>query len=475
MDRQGRDPGQAPQEWEAWDAQEPPRGFAERVVGAAMREERASGRSRAASVGAGVVLVGAVAAALAVAVHLEHATAHGDVVAEDRREVRVGTRAIAVLEKGAHVVWDSDAITQSGGDVFWRVEPGARFVVHTPAADVTVKGTCFRVKVRGGDEDMTRRDALAGGLGAALGAAAFVGVYEGKVAVSHAGQSVDVGAGQGAQSSARGVKLTGDAASAERAFDREGDNAEQALAQANANLADSVRDYKRRLESIESEKQKLEKQLAGAETKLAEAGSDAGGGPSKSSYDLSRDDWKELAKNGELRIRLPCDDPKHEFGYSPKDLNKLGLPAQDGPILQAAMQRSYARAWGVVQPLCSQALGGVDVSRIGVQACMSILGQMTQQKGGGAYDEDLREVAEILAGERPAPKPGDAVDPLLTADLALARESQNIVSDLSASLGPDDARRVVFSEVGCWSNTTQNVGPRPTGGPAEPSDRHSAP
>jgi hypothetical protein len=290
--------------------------------------------------------------------------------------------------------------------------------------------------------------------------------------VSHAGQSVDVGAGQGAQASARGgVKLTGDAAGAERAFDREGDDGEKALAQANANLADSVRNYRRRLESIESEKQKVEKKLAAAEAKLA--GSDAGA--SKSRYDLSQDDWKELAKNGRLRIRVPCGDPKGDYSYSAKDLNKLGLPPQDGPILQAAVQRSYARAWGVVQPLCSQALGGVDVSRLNVQACISILSSMTQQKGNGLYDEDIHQVGEILAGERPAPGRGDPVDPLLAADLALARESQNIVSDLSASLGPDEARRVAFSEVGSWCNSEEDVGPRSAAGQADPGDPGNAP
>ena len=114
-----------------------------------------------------------------------------------------------MLEPGAHVKWNGDAIDQSGGDVFWRVEPGARFVVHTPAADVTVKGTCFRVKVNDEEDDMNGRDVKVGAVGAVLAATAFVGVYEGKVAVSHAGQSVDLVAGQSAEASAQGVKRVG--------------------------------------------------------------------------------------------------------------------------------------------------------------------------------------------------------------------------------------------------------------------------
>ena len=64
--------------------------------------------------------------------HLQSRGAAGDVTADARREVRVGTRAIAVLEAGAHVKWHGDDIEQTGGDVFWRVEPGARFTVHPP-------------------------------------------------------------------------------------------------------------------------------------------------------------------------------------------------------------------------------------------------------------------------------------------------------------------------------------------------------
>ena len=143
------------------------------------------------------------AAVIGWGVHHQRVDGRGDVTADARQEVRVGNRALAVLEKGAHVKWDGDAIEQSGGDVFWRVEPGARFVVHTAAADVAVKGTCFRVKVEGEEDAMNRRDAMSGTVGAVLAATAFVGVYEGKVAVSHAGQSVDLVAGQSAEAGPR--------------------------------------------------------------------------------------------------------------------------------------------------------------------------------------------------------------------------------------------------------------------------------
>jgi hypothetical protein len=443
---------------DAWEPEEPSKGFAERVVAAARREETARSKPRAARVFAGLLLAAAMAAVIGFGVHRTRVDAHGSVTAGERQEVRVGTRALAVLEKGAHVKWDGDVIEQDEGDVFWRVEPGARFVVHTPAADVAVKGTCFRVTVGNGEDDMERKTALSGVVGAVIAATAMVGVYEGKVAVSHAGQSVDLVAGQSAQAGPGGVRRVAggpaDIVSPDPAA-ASGTEGEQALTAANANLADTVRDYRRKLEAIEAQKKKLEKELADAQLKLTD------GGPMKSEYDLSPQDWKDLAKEGEVRMRLPCGGPKGDYSVSASDLNKLGLAPQDGPLLQAAYQQSHARSWGVIEPLCSQALGGADVTHVGQQACVSILMNQASEKNAATYDEDVREVAEILAGTRPPPAPGAAVDPLMTAYLALARETQNIQSDLSQSIGPDDARRAVFAEQGCWWNSSHGVGPRP--------------
>ena len=164
-----------------------------------------------------------------------------------------------------------------------------------------------------------------------------------------------------------------------------------------------------------------------------------------------------------MRMRVPCSGPNNDFSVSASSLKTLGLAPQDGPLLQARVRRNRPkRTWGIIQPLCSQALGGADVSHIGQQACMSILGESTRtQNERHGYDEDVRQVAEIMAGLRPPPAPGAAADPVLLAMLALARETQQIESELAQSIGPDDARRVVFAEQGCWWNSSHGVGPRP--------------
>jgi hypothetical protein len=200
----------APSEWDAWEADDPPSDFADRVVARAAREgaelaalsrpSRAPGRGRRVALVVGVGLALAAATIVAVRSH-SAADAHGDAQATDaRREVAIGDRAVAVLERGAHLSYSGADVTQDAGDVFFRVERGARpFIVHTPAGDVTVKGTCFRVKVT-----------------TVAGAAAFVtlAVYEGRVAFSRGPSAVDVGAGETAEADGAGVRRADDRAAA---------------------------------------------------------------------------------------------------------------------------------------------------------------------------------------------------------------------------------------------------------------------
>ena len=153
--------------------------------------------------------MGTLAAGVAVALHLRSAGARGDVVADGRREVRVGTRAVAVLERAAHVTWEQGSVAQSAGDVFWRVEPGAQFVVHAPGADVTVKGTCFRVQVRE-DEDANAMKRSHAVMGAAAAAVVVVSVYEGRVALSRDRTSVELSPGEQGQADRDGARRTGD-------------------------------------------------------------------------------------------------------------------------------------------------------------------------------------------------------------------------------------------------------------------------
>jgi ferric-dicitrate binding protein FerR (iron transport regulator) len=460
-----------------WEAQEPPADFADRVMARIEGESLArpaptlEGRRRPRALRAGIAGGLALAAAIALAVgwHGRGAvggdfTSHGDAVAAEREEVHLGARGIAVLERGAHVAWSGDEVTQSGGDVFYRVERGGTFRVHTPSGDVQVLGTCFRVRVENeenGEEAVNLRDVKVGAIGAALGAAAFVSAYEGKVALSQPshGASVTLTAGESARADARGVAKTSEG-TAEAASARGAGGGDEPLLAANANLADSVREYKRRLETIEAQKTALDKQLADAQQKLGASQRDALSGPERSSYDLTPDDWKDLAAKGELRARFPC----IRRGQKDDDfsnLQKLGLPPQDGPIVQKAIAASRARIWALVRPLCANALGGdfAAADKLGVATCEGLVREAAQNDGVDVSGE-MRQVAEMRAGTRPIPSDGgDAVVKLL---LGLTGESGAIERDLASQLGPADAKSLVYGDdsPACWSNSSWTSGPK---------------
>ena len=344
---------------EEWSAQEPAPDFADKVmaqIDAGARAPLARSRGSYGRLVAGVAAGVALAAGLALAVtwHGGGAPTRGEAVAADRTQVAMGGRAVAVLERGAHVAWSGDEVEQSAGDVFYRVEPGGAFRVHTGAGDVAVLGTCFRVRVvgsEGGDAAMNGRDLKAGAIGAAVAAAAIVSVYEGKVAVSHAHQSVTLTAGETGRADSSGVRRASGAAGATGAS-AEGTGVaanEDPLVAANANLADSVREYKNRLEAIEGQKTEAEKQLADR----AEEARDG-------HRTRARADREERVRPVARRLEGPRQERAHrrphglptpdQWNVSPKALDALGLPPSDAQPIHDALQQSAGRIWATVRP-----------------------------------------------------------------------------------------------------------------------------
>jgi hypothetical protein len=444
----------------AWEPQLPPSDFAERVLARVKpappaRKPRAWGKIAAGT-------VGALAIAAAVAVGIGRAPSHGEAIAKERIEVSVGSRARAVLEPGAQVRWDGDDVTQPNGDVFYRVEPGARFIVHTPAGDVEVKGTCFTVKV----VDMQKRDIKSGAVGAALSALAFVAVYEGKVAVSHAGQRADLAAGESAQIGADGLSksATGEGS---KEFDAKVAAAQadgDPTAAANQNLVTQVGEYRKRLEAIAQQKTDLEKKLATTEKQL-EAAREAGTAPrSKHEFDLDADDWKELAKDGTIKARIPCLRDK-TWMPSPESLQKLGLAPHDSSVLQNAYKKSNERLWNVIRPICAQSIGSVEVAdKLGAGNCQHVVLDVENKKDSEAVGEAMRQVGEIRAGLRPMPGANEQVHPVVKMFLAVTGEGKLFENDLAEAWGPEEAHRIAFAEDGLCIGTSTWGGH----GPREP-------
>jgi hypothetical protein len=457
----------APRDWEP---QEPPHDFADRVLArvrgdtaASPREVRPRSLARAAGVGA--LVIAAAAIVLAIVWRDRSAPARGQVIAADRVEVRIGRRALAVLELGAHVSWNGDDVSQAAGDVFYRVEPGGSFDVHTPAGDVHVLGTCFRVAVEESEGTMNGRDLKAGLVGAALSAAVLVSVYEGRVALSHASETAILTAGQSGRAGGRGGSIT--RSTGAEANGATGAEEADPLALANANLADAVRDYKRRLEAIEAQKATLDRKLAEAEHKLTVAQSDGQAAPAKSPYDLSQDDWKEMAKEGKVTSRMPCASPA-SWTPTAAQLAEDGLPPGDAQAIRDAREQSYQRVWSVVAPLCTQALHGDAkiADTLGPVTCTALVADVARANNEDTAEE-LRAVAEMRAGLRPYdPKALGGYGQILYTE---SGEVRTMEAQLAQTIGPDDARAFVYGDGTCWSNSSSTVGPRPTQPPASVS------
>ena len=187
---------------ERWQPPGPPAGFADRVdvatLGAGRSDRR---RSRWPLV---VVAVAAVAAAAAVVVVAWPSAPPASIVVARRayaaREtVALGGRGVAVAEPGAAFGWRQDgaalSVRQESGDVFYRVDRAspARFTVTTPAGEIHVTGTCFRVEVI---PMPTKASLIGAAAGAVSATAAVVTVYEGKVLVASPSGQAEVKAGE---------------------------------------------------------------------------------------------------------------------------------------------------------------------------------------------------------------------------------------------------------------------------------------
>jgi hypothetical protein len=456
-----------------WTPQEPPRDFADRVMAEVDRAQRAPARvSRRGGIRgswrvAGTALALGVAAGVALALTARSrngAASHGEAVVAERTQMALGPRAVAVLEGGAHVAWTGDDVSQTAGDVFYRVEPGGAFRVHTPAGDVQVQGTCFRVRVEanetseGTEAVVNGRDIKVGTVGAALAAAAIVSVYEGKVAVSHARESVTLTAGETARADGAGVRR----ASADGTPSVEPSaSGSSTLMAANENLAEQVQDYKRRLDAIAAQKATTEKALADAQKKLAIAESDGQVTAPKNPYDLSQDDLKELAAKGEVHSRMPCmPSPDGSGAVAASTLESEGLPASDAAPINAAIAQSTSQFWGTLEPLCAQALGGkTDLAQVlGPSACQSVVFEMAKKNED--TEEEIRQVSEILAGERPMPKNPCALGVVGQIIYQQSGASKALEQSLAQTIGPDDAHAFVYGDKGCWSNSSWGAGPR---------------
>ena len=170
----------------------PPAGFTDGVVAAARASRALRARSRRVAAVLSALLVGGMGFAW------WHLRSHRELAGRRRttavETLALGKRALVVAQPATELEWairadGAASITQSRGNAFYRVAPGAAFAVTTPAGRVLVQGTCFGVEM----DPMTSTQKAAAT--AILAGAALVTVYEGHVLLQTEGVAVPLAAG----------------------------------------------------------------------------------------------------------------------------------------------------------------------------------------------------------------------------------------------------------------------------------------
>ncbi len=172
---------------DAWDVEPLGAGFEDRVMDAVHAVE-APPSSEAPTHGRAVVWAAALSLAAAAALVIA-LWPRDDAPLDDAISIQAGVSARVNYTAGSHQA------EQTRGTVTYRVRSGTPFVVHTPAADVTVRGTEFTVEMLTMQDERRRKHLGAAAL-AMGGAAVAVYVASGEVAVHNEHGRAAVGPGE---------------------------------------------------------------------------------------------------------------------------------------------------------------------------------------------------------------------------------------------------------------------------------------
>ena len=275
---------------------------------------------------------------------------------------------------------------------------------------------------------MTRRELFAAFLGAALTAAVFVARAE----------------WGGADPAKKARPVASETVSA--AVSAPPTHDDEAWRAANASLAETVKLTQRRLEQNEAEKVSLKTQLRQAQVKLAAA---AGGAAPRNEFDLTQDDWKELAKVGTVKARYPCSHgPDWHLGAD--QAASLGLSPEDAATVEKVFSDEQAHIAAAIQPGCAKILGNADLAeKLGASVCEVVISQASRKSSTA----DAQLVSNIKAGNVAMPA-ADSLDPMATMMLVQAGAMERLQSGLGNAFGPEEGHRLAFAdELGSCSSS----------------------
>jgi len=424
----------------AWPAGEPPAGFADRVMAA--RADRPARRRRV----WWIAPVALAAAAAAVFAWPRGAVEKGTVAAGARVETKLGERAVAVAEPGSSLRWSvrpggDGAVVQDRGDVFYRVERGGPFVVATPAGEVRVLGTCFRVEVT---EMKIGKQGIAGAAaGAAVTAVVMVTVYEGRVLLANEKGRTDLRAGEratAATGAAPGPAVTASASAATPAAA----SAAPAAAATPAELAAREAGHRAEIAKLRARIAELE---GGRQTDMFSVEVPPGEQPRYNPHP-SHDDLVAMAKECKIAFDLPSTSPDHPFNISAQARTAAGLSESDAAAAVEAANQSMARTLAQIRAVYVEVTGNNAASEeLSMNSMISEIEEKAADSGASKW-----QLAAERAGLVPVPSSLGSRSPTERMLRALSSSGDDVERAIAAVVGADRAQALRAANNG-WGST----------------------
>lgn len=366
-----------------WRTAEPPPDFAARTLAAARPRRR-------------VAPWGLLAASLCVVVAgglaLRARTSHGHVEAVTRVQATLADRAVVVAEQGSELDWlvagRDGHVSQSIGDVFYRVEPGGRFQVTTPFGVVAALGTCFRLEITSMPSSRVGPavvGALVGGL--------VVSVYEGRVQVQTDRGVVEAGPGEQVRVLGRDTAPTVSAMRGATSLPTSSAGPNGASSPAGPSN-ESREQLAARAEALSQRVDELERALLATRTTPEQQR------PEKEKFhDFSKEELLEMARE----CRLPYATPqmgRDPFRLKPEKGAEFKLSDEEQRRAEAAVNAVAGPAVERIRALYIEATGdrlGADSLEVGT------MGAEILSKGGGEDALARARITKELAGLAPPP------------------------------------------------------------------------
>ncbi|MCG8421306.1 MAG: hypothetical protein MJE77_25590 [Proteobacteria bacterium] len=489
----------------AWPADQPPADFVDRVIAAtrgpdsqALPQSAANGEhsldvprwqraligrpSRAINAAAtliGGICIGAVAVGVFSAgdssdrpSNAMTATSAGPVNIRTRTTAALGRRGVAVIEPGTDMSWQVDkrgaaSVWQGAGEVFYRVDPirgrsgdmvrnalGARFVVHTPVADISVTGTCFRVEVH---EMKLPKQAL---VGAALGAALVVTVYEGQVLVASGGHQRSVEAGQKAVVSSRGAvpDVVTDDSKMRGVFAEKPSGSEEFesapspdLSRAELVARDKVQ--RKKLAELRAQVDSLERALRDSRRSVRQARSEDDDG--RPWFDPGPELLHKFARECRVRYDVPPILRADSRWLTPDRAQQLGLSETEHQQVNQTLAEMHARWKEQLRQLYIEATG--DTSGADSLSMNAMARELWDKSLPGETERIQQRIARERAGMIEPPADWSRASPIERYFRRLGALGDEMEAALGRKLGRDKARALREQNQG-WGSRMEVAG-----------------